>query len=247
MRIVISCEPSEVQDIMAALGELASGTCTTNSEDRLDVRAADILVLSVQSTHDSPTLEKIHRIRGRGQHFPILVIGSLWRHECAVRALDAGADDCLIGDDWRLEIRARVCALVRRSSGLWIPAGDARLHLNRECLAVHIQGREVPLTPTQYAILEYLVRHRDRWRSPELIIREVLGTCHQKGSSLVRFHVHNLRSALGDFGYCIHWQRGKGYMFNLESPISRRLATPSSSDAATIVHNQPSPKALTES
>ena len=102
------------------------------------------------------------------------------------------------------------------------------------------------LTQTQYAILEYLVRHRDRWRSPELIIREVLGTCHQKGSSLVRFHVHNLRNALRDCGYCIHWQRGKGYMFSMESPITQRLATTSNGDAATVVRDQQSPKTLTQ-
>ena len=92
------------------------------------------------------------------------------------------------------------------------------LNLDREGLCVEVGEQRVQLTRTQFAILEYLVVHRDCWRHSDAIIRDVLGTCHQKNTSLMRFHIHKLRAALGEYGAFIHWQRGKGYMFSTTLP-----------------------------
>jgi DNA-binding response OmpR family regulator len=162
--------------------------------------------------------ERIRLLRECGGRVPILVLGQAWASDCAANVLDAGADDCLVGAFSPTELRARICALLRRSSGLWVLPAEA-MRLNRDCLTVHLDRRDIALTRTQFAILEYLVRYRELWCAPERIIRDVLGTSHQKGTSLVRFHVHNLRNALGESGVRIRWERGKGYMFTLAPTI----------------------------
>ncbi len=96
----------------------------------------------------------------------------------------------------------------------WNSDNDSpELVLDRDALCARIGGEQVPLTPTQFSILEYLVQNRDSWRPPFAIIRDVLGTYHQKNTSLVRFHIHKLRAALGEYGALIRWQQGRGYMF----------------------------------
>jgi DNA-binding response OmpR family regulator len=225
MRVFVSCESGDDELVKLALGALANVACVQPKDsDICNATTSDVLVLWDCTADDASAIDEVHNLRSRGQRFPILVVARMWNADSAVRVLDAGADDCLVGDGWRRELRARVCALVRRSSGLWVLEEDGQLQLNRECLVAQIHGCEATLTPTQFAILEYLVRHRDCWRGPEVIIRDVLGTCHKKGTSLVRFHVHKLRNALGGSGSCIRWERGKGYMFTLWASNNRAIA-----------------------
>jgi DNA-binding response OmpR family regulator len=214
------------------LGTFASVTDVESVDEIPSVSAAaDALVVWNQAADEAPTVERIRRLRSSEWRVPILVIAEAWKSDGVVRVLDAGADDCLVGDCWRLELRARLRALTRRSSTSFAIQNVGQPHLDRESLYVRIQGRGVPLTATQFSILEYLVRHKGRWRPPETIMRDVLGTYHQKGTSLMRFHVHKLRNALGEARSCILWQRGKGYMFTLQ-PLSDPMLTPRQEDSA---------------
>jgi DNA-binding winged helix-turn-helix (wHTH) protein len=112
---------------------------------------------------------------------------------------------------------------------------DAReLVLERDGLWARIGRRQVQLTPTQFAILEYLARHRGSWCHPAAIIRDVLGTAHQKNTSLVRFHIHKLRTALGEYAVSIYWQRGCGYMLATTSPAVRGGEEGRNQDAASV-------------
>lgn len=216
VRIAAWCEPGDEPLIRSALGELESAMRAVAPEGTvLEDASADVLLLWDRKADEALALERVDRLRSRGNRLPILVVARLWSHLSAARVLDCGADDCLVGPTWEVELRARIRALLRRSSGLWLATGDERLHLDRDNLVANIHGCQVTLTRTQFAILEYLVRHRGHWRSPDIIIREVLGTCHQRGNSVIRFHVHGLRQALGQSRCCVRWQRGKGYMFDL--------------------------------
>jgi len=214
VHVLVWCAARERQRVEAEFGAFASVVfCDGAMEFGTDARAPHVLVLWAGTTTDADALRQVHDWRRAGQKEPILVVASGWQRNTATQLLDVGADECVVGDYTRAELRARTCALVRRSLRPAALLSDACVQLDREGLSVRLEGREVELTRTQFSILEYLVRHRDRWRSPEAIFREVLGTCHQKNSSLVRFHVHRLRSALGESGACILGERGKGYMF----------------------------------
>ena len=69
----------------------------------------------------------------------------------------------------------------------------------------------VVLTPSQFSLLQYLIDRDEQWCKPEAIdAREVLGSRHYKGTSLVRFHIYQLRRALGSAGSHIRWERGSG-------------------------------------
>jgi two-component system, OmpR family, response regulator len=219
MRVLVLCAARERQRVESEFGAFASvAFCESATEFATDVRTPVVLVLWAGTTTDGEALHKVRDWRNAGQKAPILVVASSWQRDSAARLLDAGADECVVGDYAQSELHARTCALVRRSSPPPGLLSDTCVQLDREGLTARMQGREVGLTRTQFSILEYLVRHRDCWRSPEAIFREVLGTRHHKDSSLVRFHVHRSRSALGESRACILGERGKGYMFR--SPLA---------------------------
>jgi len=226
MHVFVLCSARERGRVESEFREFASvAFCESAVQVATAVPAPEVLVVWDSTTTDVEALRHVHAWRRTARKAPMLVVASGWRRDSIARVLNAGAEDCVVGDYTRPELRARVCALARRSSPPSALVGDARVRLDRECLTAKVQGREVQLTPTQFSILEYLVRHRDRWRSPEAIIREVLGTYHQQGSSLVRFHVHKLRSALGESKACVLGQRGKGYMFRFPSSDERSATT----------------------
>ena len=184
--------------------------------DSLELSGVRLLCVCDSSAEAPLALRWITRARAGGQTLPILAVGAGWGERTGVRMLEAGADDCCADMSSIAEVRARAKALIRRASGMWLFGEQQILYLNQERLAVGVDGQEVRLTRSQFAIFEYLARHRGRWRTAEAICSEALMTSHQKGSSLVRFHVHNLRRALGSAGNLIRWERGLGYTFVIE-------------------------------
>ena len=226
MQVLVLCEGSARPRVESEFEEFATvAFCATAEEMGSDGRAADVLVLWDTTTSPAGAARQVHDLRRTRARAPILVVAPRWRRDRSTRVLDAGADDCIVGAYKRPELRARTSALARRSSPPpALPDGPC-LCLDPERRTVTAGGRQVHLTRTQFSILEYLVQHRDCWHSPEAIIREVLGTYHQKDSSLVRFHVHKLRSALGETAACIRGERGRGYMF--QPPNGSDFAEPS--------------------
>src|SRR5512142_2838638 len=131
MRIFIISELAHEESINLALGELADIVWIRPHEDATcNATTSDVLVLLDGTRNCSSALDQIHSTRSRGQRVPIFVVAGLWTKEDSIRALEAGADDCLVGEFVCRELRARICALVRRSSGLWILASDGQLSLS---------------------------------------------------------------------------------------------------------------------
>ena len=92
---------------------------------------------------------------------PVLLLTARGATSDRVRGLDAGADDYLPKPFDLPELLARVRALIRRSTGQStsrLELGDVVLDMRSK--TVELAGRPVPLTPREYAILEYLALHR---------------------------------------------------------------------------------------
>lgn len=186
------------------------------ADGALELSGTRLLCVCDSLADASLALRLIAQTRSSGQTLPILAVGRSWSERTVVGVLEAGADDCCAEMSNVAEVRARAKALIRRASGVWLIGEQRVTYLDHERLAVGIDGRDVRLTRSQFAIFEYLIRHQGRWRTAEAICSEALMTSRQKGSSLVRFHVHHLRRALGEAGGLIRWERGLGYMFVIE-------------------------------
>jgi len=130
-----------------------------------------------------------------------------------IRGLDTGADDYLVKPFDFGELLARVRALQRRPRGVDQPVLRAgHLALDPITHQVTANGREVPLTATEYRILELLMR-----RSPAVVDRKAMAEhawadeTDPLGSNAIDVQMSRLRSKLPDAAVRIVTVRGAGY------------------------------------
>jgi len=129
---------------------------------------------------------------------PILVISARGREEDKVEALDAGADDYVTKPFSADELLARIRALSRRTPA---PADEPTVSFGDVTvdLASHVvtrAGASVRLTPTEWRILEVLLRHRDKLVTRETLLTEVWGPQYTTDTGYLRLYLSQLRKKL---------------------------------------------------
>jgi DNA-binding response OmpR family regulator len=136
-------------------------------------RPFDLIVLD-RMLPERDGLEILEALRRKGLLTPVLVLTARDGVEDRVAGLDAGADDYVVKPFAFAELLARVRALVRRGRG------DQRLRLSVADLVLDVPSRAVTrggdaveLTPREYELLEYLVRHKGTLVSREMLARDV--------------------------------------------------------------------------
>jgi DNA-binding response OmpR family regulator len=153
-------------------------------------------------------------LRARRNTVPILMLTARDGVEDRVRGLESGADDYLSKPFDFNELLARVRALLRRDrihKSRVIRIAD--LEIDTSGLRVRRAGREVALTPHEFALLEALATHEGRTLTRELILERVWGN-DDRYSNTVNFHIASLRKKI-DRGYAmklIHTVHGVGYV-----------------------------------
>ncbi len=119
-----------------------------------------------------------------------------------VQALDLGADDYLTKPFDHLELLARMRALVRRSNiqaeapASHFAEGDLTVDLAAQ--EVRVKGEEVRLTPTEYRLLEVLVRRAGAVVPHQVFLQEVWGADYVADPQYLKVFVRRLRNKLGD-------------------------------------------------
>lgn len=167
---------------------------------------------------DMPGVEVIHSLR-RWSHAPIIVLSGRARTGDTVAALDAGADDFITKPFDMDELLARVRALSRRA-GWAHDIAQVRIGGHTVDLARHVvtgPQDHVELTPTEWEILEVLVRNAGRLVSQAQLLTEVGGPAYLKGTRSLRVHMAHLRRKLeADPARPAHLQTepGMGYRFS---------------------------------
>lgn len=149
-----------------------------------------------------PDLEGVEVISGlRGwTSVPILVLSGRSDSSDKVDALDAGADDYVTKPFGMDELLARMRAMVRRGAGQGQPEaptvtlGDVLVDLTAR--KVLRDGEEVRLTPTEWHLLEVLVRHPGRLLSQKRLLAEVWGPGYETAQGNLRLYMGQLRRKL---------------------------------------------------
>jgi len=153
---------------------------------------------------------------------PVIVLSARDGQRDKVRALDVGADDYVTKPFGMDELLARIRAAVRRAGGAdrtapVITAGSLRIDLvARQAIR---DGREVMLTPTEWHLLEMLVRHQGQLVSQQQLLNEIWGPGYSEQSNYLRVYVARLRRKLeADPARPVHLitVAGSGYRFDTE-------------------------------
>jgi two-component system, OmpR family, response regulator MprA len=162
-------------------------------------------------------LELTRRVRNAGDRVPVLMLTARQLTGDRVAGLDSGADDYVVKPFQLEELLARVRALLRRvspetedSSALVV--GDLQLDpLSHE---VWRGDREVNLTHTEFALLEFLMRHPRQVLTRAQIWREVWGMDFDPGSNTLEVFVGYVRrkTEAGGESRLLHTVRGTGYV-----------------------------------
>jgi DNA-binding response OmpR family regulator len=160
-------------------------------------------------------LEVLRTLRDRGNTTPVLVLTAQDAVGQKVEALRAGADDYVTKPFSFEEVLARVEALSRRPKQLTSSTlRVADLELDQGSREVHRAGQPIELTPKEYAVLEYLMRHPGRVMSRTLITEYAWDYHFDPGTNIVDVVINRLRKKL-DAGHerkLLHTVRGVGYV-----------------------------------
>ena len=148
-----------------------------------------------------PDLDGVEVVRGlRGwTTTPIIVLSARDAQAVKVAALDAGADDYVTKPFGMDELLARVRAAMRRAApepgAAVVTTPDFTIDLGAKRLTRAGEG-EVRLTPTEWHMLEVLVRHPDKLITQKDLLREVWGPRYEHETNYLRVHLANLRRKL---------------------------------------------------
>lgn len=169
----------------------------------------DLLVLDVMMP-GLDGFEVVRRLRDRGIGTPVLMLTARGELEDRVRGLDSGADDYLVKPFAFEELSARIRALGRRATlpDVTLRAGGLEVDLVRH--EVRVSGAPVDLSPTEFRLLEALVRNVGRVLTRQSLLARVWGYEDEPDSNAVDLYIHYLRRKLGD-AVRITTVRGVGY------------------------------------
>jgi two-component system response regulator QseB len=175
----------------------------------LRTEAFDLLLLDLGLPRKGG-LEVLTAARAHGQELPVLIITARDAVSDRVQGLDAGADDYLVKPFDLDELAARIRALLRRKSGRTAPAIEHRgVVLNPARHSVMRDGREVALSPKEFALLQLLMERPGTILSRARIEERLYGWGEEVESNAVEVHIHGLRRKLGA-DYILN-VRGVGY------------------------------------
>jgi len=159
-------------------------------------------------------LEVLRNIRSKKPDLPVLIVTGSSLVEERVRGLDAGADDYVAKPFAFAELAARIRAVLRRGGRpphTVLTVDDLQLDLVAR--SVHRGGRAIELSPKEFCLLEFLMRHAGQSVTRSTIVENVWKLNHDTMTNVVDVYINYLRRKV-DSGYdhaLIRTVRGVGY------------------------------------
>jgi two-component system, OmpR family, response regulator len=234
--LVVDDEPNIRELVQVAL-KFHGCSVTTAATGRDTLRHAeanrpDLIVLDVMLP-DMDGFEVCRRLRAAGNEVPVIFLTARDTSSDTVTGLALGGDDYVTKPFSVEALVARVRAVLRRASrtahddspdsdGEILRAGDVELDESR--WTVHRAGIPVELSPTEFRLLAYLIRHQGRVLTRAQLLENVWGWDYAGESQIVETYVSYLRRKLDPLGPpVLHTQRGVGYSLR---PPERGQARP---------------------
>jgi two-component system phosphate regulon response regulator PhoB len=191
------------------------------AEIRLQENVPDLLVLDwmVPAVSGIELCRRL-RMRPETERLPIIMLTARGEETDRVRGLSTGADDYLVKPFSTPEFMARVKALLRRAKpevlSSVLKVGD--IVLDRESHRVYRKKSEIKLGPTEFRLLEFMMRHPGRVFSRGQLLDNVWGETIYIDERTVDVHVGRLRKAVnnGRMPDVIRTIRGSGYAIQEE-------------------------------
>jgi two-component system, OmpR family, response regulator len=222
MAKILTIEDDEwvVDDIVRALSAtgLAVDVARTGREGLVKAMSDSYDVVTVDRVlPDLDGLKIVSTMRGAGIETPVLVMSALDGVEQRIEGLRAGSDDYLIKPFSADEMSARVEVLLRRRprgapEAVVLRVGP--LELDRMRRRVTARERDVSLQPTEFRLLEFMMRHAGQVMTRTMIFEGVWGGRFDPGTNLIDVHIGRLRRKLeaGGDAPLIRTVRGSGYL-----------------------------------
>jgi two-component system, OmpR family, response regulator len=222
--LVVDDEPNIRELVQVAL-KFHGCSVTTAGTGKDALRQAetgrpDLIVLDVMLP-DMDGFEVCRRLRAAGNEVPVIFLTARDTSSDTVTGLALGGDDYVTKPFSVESLVARVRAVLRRASRTAradqregdseiLRAGDVELDEGR--WTVHRAGIPVELSPTEFRLLAYLMRHQGRVLTRAQLLENVWGWDYAGESQIVETYVSYLRRKLDPLGPpMIHTQRGVGY------------------------------------
>jgi two-component system KDP operon response regulator KdpE len=200
--LVVDDEPQIVRALAINLKALGYRVDTAGSGEEALRKAADHRPDTVILDLGLPGIDGIEVIRGlRGwSSVPIIVLSVRDAEREKIAALDAGADDYVTKPFGMGELLARLRAALRRESDSGedqptVVTDDFSIDLAKK-VVTGASGEEIRLTPTEWGILEMLVRHRGRLVTQTQLLKEVWGPQYGEETNYLRVFMAQLRRKL---------------------------------------------------
>ena len=156
----------------------------------------DVLILDL-GLLDMDGADVVKGVRG-WTSTPIIVLSAAGQESTKVAALDAGADDYVTKPFGMDELLARLRAAVRRAAPAPEEPAVATEDFTVDLAAKRVarDGRDVRLTPTEWGLLEVLVRNRGQLVTQRQLLHGVWGEQYQTEGNYLRVHIARLRRKL---------------------------------------------------
>ncbi|MGS1118319.1 phosphate regulon transcriptional regulator PhoB [Castellaniella sp. UC4442_H9] len=221
--LIIEDEPA-IQELLSVNLRHAGYTVQTAADaaaaQAIIGQAVPDLILLDWMLPDIPGIRLARQLRGteRTRDIPLIMLTARGAEQDKVDGLEAGADDYITKPFSPRELLARIRSLLRRRAPQLAddPIQMGELQLDPQARRIVGGGRPLPMGPSEFRLLHFLMTHADRIYSRGQLLDHIWGDHVFLEERTVDVHIRRLRKALSPAGldYYIHTIRSAGYRFS---------------------------------
>ena len=219
-RILVVEDDRDIGELVCRYLEKASfrAELVSSGRDAVAALAAgppDLLILDLMLPHvDGLEICRLVRATGKTAAIPIIMLTARSEESERIVGLEIGADDYIAKPFSPNELVARVRALLRRAHRQPVEAASVLygpIAVDSDRHTVSLKGKSVTLTAKEFLLLEYLLKHRGRVLSRDVLLTDVWGYRYTGGTRTVDVHVRRLREKLPVLGDALVTVKQFGY------------------------------------